>query len=273
VTEFGGARFPLGKGAKLPIMTAEKGSQWTRLRVKGTPGHGSMPYQSDNAVVKAAQIITRIGRYKAPLRLHELWRRFVEGIDLPAVSRLALTNPATFDAALDRGPDGTAPMLYAATRTTFSPNIAHGGVKVNVIPDSAEVDIDIRTLAGDDGDRVRQMLKDAIGELWKDVEVVYEGSNPASESPLDTPLWDALTRVTQQLIPGSATVPFLIVGATDARFFRGKGVVSYGYGLLSERIPFREFAAMFHGRNERVDQESLRLCTELWERTAREFVG
>jgi acetylornithine deacetylase/succinyl-diaminopimelate desuccinylase-like protein len=49
--------------------------------------------------------------------------------------------------------------------------------------------------------------------------------------------------------------------------------VSYGYGLLSERIPFREFAAMFHGRNERVDQESLRLCTELWERAAREFVG
>jgi len=273
VTEFGGARFPLGRGAKLPIMTAEKGSQWTRLRVKGTPGHGSMPYQSDNAVVKAAEIITRVGRYRAPLRLHELWRRFVEGIDLPAVSRLALTNPATFDAALDRGPEGTAPMLYAATRTTFSPNIAHGGIKVNVIPDSAEVDFDIRTLAGDDGEKVREMLKDAIGDLWKDVEVTHEGSNPASESPLDTPLWDALTRVTQQLIPDSTTVPFLIVGATDARFFRRKGVVSYGYGLLSDRIAFRDFAKMFHGNNERVDTESLRLCTELWERTARAFVG
>lgn len=273
VTEFGGARFPMGKGAKLPIMTAEKGSQWTRLRVRGTPGHGSMPYQSDNAVVKAAEVITRIGRYKAPLRLHALWRRFIDGIDLPAVARMALTNPATFDAALDRGPEGTQPMLYAATRTTFSPNIAHGGVKVNVIPDSAEVDIDIRTLAGDDGEKVRQMLKDAIGDLWKDVEVAYEGSNPASESPLDTPLWDALTRVTQQLIPDSTTVPFLIVGATDARFFRRKGVVAYGYGLMSEKIPFGEFAKLFHGNNERVDQETLGLMTGLWERTARELVG
>ena len=53
VTEFGGVRMPIGTGAKMPIMTAEKGSQWTRLRVKGTPGHGSMPYKSDNALVKA----------------------------------------------------------------------------------------------------------------------------------------------------------------------------------------------------------------------------
>jgi acetylornithine deacetylase/succinyl-diaminopimelate desuccinylase-like protein len=273
VTEFGGVRFPLGgDGAKLPILTAEKGSQWTRLRVRGTPGHGSMPYQADNALVKAAEIITRIGRYRAPLRLHELWRRFIDGLDLPAPARLALTNPATFDLALDRGPAGTAPMFYAATRTTFSPNIAHAGVKLNIIPDSAEIDVDIRTVAGDDGANVRSMLRDAVGDLWDQVEIVEEGSNPASESPLRSALWDTLTRVTQKLIPGSETIPFLTVGATDARFFRRKGVVAYGYGLMSDRISFREFATMFHGNNERVDQESLRLMTELWERTAREFL-
>ncbi|TME77505.1 MAG: M20/M25/M40 family metallo-hydrolase [Chloroflexi bacterium] len=273
VTEFGGARFPMGKGAKLPIMTAEKGSQWTRLRVKGTPGHGSMPFKSDNALVKASEIITRVARYKAPLHLQELWRSFVEGIDLGTVERMALTNPTAFDVALERAPEAAQPMFYAATRTTFSPNIAHSGVKVNVIPDSAEVDIDIRTLPGDDPDAVRKMLRDAIGDLWKDVEVVHEGSNPASSSPLGTPLWDTLTSVTKRLIPDSTTVPFLIVGATDARFFRRKGVVSYGYGLMSEKIPFGQFAKMFHGNDERVDQETLRLMSDLWEQTARAFVG
>jgi acetylornithine deacetylase/succinyl-diaminopimelate desuccinylase-like protein len=273
VTEFGGARFPLGGGAKLPIMSAEKGSQWTRLRVKGTPGHGSMPYKSDNALVKASEIITRIAKYKAPLHLQDLWKQFIEGIDLPAVQRLALTTPATFDAALDRMPEGSDRMMYAATRTTLSPNIAHGGVKVNVIPDSAEIDIDIRTLPGDDGEGVRKMLRDAAGDLWKDVEVVMEGSNPATASPTNTPLWDALTKVTKRLIPGSDTVPFLIVGATDARFFRRKGVVSYGYGLMSERIPFGEFSRLFHGNNERVDQETLGLMTPLWEGTIRELLA
>src|SRR2546427_7200364 len=117
-----------------------------------------------------SELITRIGKYRAPLRLHSIWRQFIDGLDLPAASRLALTNAATFDMALDRGPEGTAPMFYAATRTTFSPNIAHSGVKLNVIPDSAEVDIDIRTIAGDDGPKVREMLRQAIGaELWKDV--------------------------------------------------------------------------------------------------------
>lgn len=275
VTEFGGMRFPLSGGSpKLPLIAAEKGSQWTRLRVRGTPGHGSMPYQSDNALVKAAEIITRVGKYRAPLRLHSIWRQFIDGLDLPTASRLALTNAATFDMALDRGPEGTAPMFYAATRTTFSPNIAHSGVKLNVIPDSAEVDIDIRTIAGDDGPKVREMLREAIGDdLWKDVEITAEGDNPASESPTRTPLWDTLTKVTQKLVPGAETIPFLIVGATDARYFRRKGVTAYGYGLMSERISFKDFAKMFHGRNERIDQESLRLSTELFEQTARAFVG
>ena len=275
VTEFGGMRFPLGGGApKLPLIAAEKGSQWTRLRVRGTPGHGSMPYQSDNALLKAAEIITRIGKYRAPLRLHSIWKQFVEGLDLPAASRLALTTAATFDLALDRGPEGTAPMFYAVTRTTFSPNIAHSGVKLNVIPDSAEIDIDIRTIAGDDGGKVREMLRDAVGdELWKDVEIIAEGDNPATESPTKTPLWDTLTDVTRNLVPGAETIPFLIVGATDARYFRRKGVTAYGYGLMSDRISFRDFAKMFHGNNERIDQESLRLSTELFEQSARAFLS
>ena len=273
VTEFGGARIPIGRGAKLPIMTAEKGSQWTRLRVKGTPGHGSMPYRSDNALVKASELITRIARYKAPLHLGDLWKEFIEGMDLPAVQRIAVLTAATFDAALDRMPEGTDRMMYAATRTTLSPNIAQSGVKLNVIPDTAEVQIDIRTLPGDDGEGVHAMLRDAAGDLWSDVEIVDEGHNPATSSPRDTPLWHALTKVTQRLVPDSTTVPFLIVGATDSRFFRRKGVVSYGYGLMSERIPFGEFAKLFHGNNERIDQDTLALMTPLWDGVVREMLA
>jgi acetylornithine deacetylase/succinyl-diaminopimelate desuccinylase-like protein len=273
VTEFGGARIPIGSGAKLPIMTAEKGSQWTRLRVKGTPGHGSMPYKSDNALVKASELITRIARYKAPLHLQGLWKSFIEGIDLPAVQRMALTTAATFDAALDRLPEGADKMMYAATRTTLSPNMAHAGVKLNVIPDTAEVQVDIRTLPGDDGEGVHKMLRDAAGDLWGDVEIVEEGNNPATSSPRETPLWDVLTKVTQRLIPGSTTLPFLIVGATDSRFFRRKGVVAYGYGLMSERIPFGEFSKLFHGNNERIDQDTLALMTPLWDGVVREMLG
>ena len=57
----------------------------------------------------------------------------------------------------------------------------------------------------------------------------------------------------------------MTVGATDARFFRRLGTTSYGFGLFSTDLSFEDYGSMFHGDDERVDVESLRLSTELWE--------
>ena len=273
VTEFGGMRLPIGRAAKLPVMVGEKGSHWTRLRARGVPGHGSMPYRTDNAVVKLAEVIRRIAAYRPPAELHDTWRRFVVAADLPLAQRTLLATAPGLELAIRRMPVGLGRMIHALTHTTFSPNVAQGGVKTNIVPESAEVEVDIRTLPGVDGAAVRRMLRAALGDLWSQVEIVAEGDNLATSSPIDTPLWSALTKVTARLVPGATTVPFLIMGATDARFFRRKGVTAYGYGLLSEKIPFAEFATMFHGRNERIDQASLRLMVDLWEGTTRELLG
>jgi acetylornithine deacetylase/succinyl-diaminopimelate desuccinylase-like protein len=68
-------------------------------------------------------------------------------------------------------------------------------------------------------------------------------------------------------------VPFLTVGATDARFFRRAGATAYGFGLFSTRLSLEDYGVMFHGDNERVDVESLRLSTELWDGLARDFLS
>jgi acetylornithine deacetylase/succinyl-diaminopimelate desuccinylase-like protein len=65
----------------------------------------------------------------------------------------------------------------------------------------------------------------------------------------------------------------MVVGATDARFFRRAGSVAYGAGLFSDRISFADFASMFHGDDERIDQESLGLCVAFFEEVARDFLG
>ena len=70
-----------------------------------------------------------------------------------------------------------------------------------------------------------------------------------------------MDRVSKRLVEGSALVPFLTVGATDARFFRREGSVAYGYGLFSRKLSFDDYASMFHGNDERVDIESLVLST------------
>jgi acetylornithine deacetylase/succinyl-diaminopimelate desuccinylase-like protein len=56
ITEAGGISMAPGK---ILFIIGEKGGSSKRISFKGTPGHGSMPYNSDNAAHKAAQGIVR----------------------------------------------------------------------------------------------------------------------------------------------------------------------------------------------------------------------
>ncbi len=273
VTEMGGFRFAVD-APQVVLMAAEKGTYWCKITVRGTPGHGSMPHRTDNALVKAAEIVRRLSAYRPEPLLHDPWHRFVESMPFPDDMRKTLLEPRRVEELADTTPDvGLARMVHACTHTTFAPTVLNAGVKANVIPDHAELQVDIRTLPGQSGEDIDAMLHEALGEYYDDVHIDPTSAMPASSSPLDTPLYDTLSTITQRLAPGTTTVPFMIVGATDARFFRKIGATCYGYGLFSERIPFTEFATMFHGDNERIDVESLDLSTQLWEALIPEFLG
>ncbi len=170
-------------------------------------------------------------------------------------------------------PVGLARQFHACTHTTIAPTVVHGGIKTNVIPDTIDLELDISTLPGQSGDDVRRLLADTIGDLWDAVEIVSYHDDPSTESPIDTPLWDALARTTKRFYADSALVPMLTVGATDSRFFRRAGRTAYGFGLFTRRTTFEEYGAMFHGDNERVDTDSLRLSTELWEAVATDMLA
>jgi len=274
ITEFGGARLPLPTPSpKVILPVAEKGTYWCKIVVRGTPGHGSMPYKSDNALVTAAEVVRRLAAYRPTTGITEVFKGFVEGMGFDDGFTKALLDPGALDALIDGSEDlGLARMLEASTHTTFSPNMMRAGVKTNIIPDTVEIEVDIRTLPGSTGEDIRAQLREALGEMYDRIEIAATSDDPSSASPMDTPLWDTLSAVTQALT-GATPVPFLIVGATDARYFRRMGITSYGYGMLSDQIPFDQFARMFHGDNERVDVESLRLATELWLRTAESFLA
>jgi acetylornithine deacetylase/succinyl-diaminopimelate desuccinylase-like protein len=274
ITESGG--FPMG-GAdgtpRLPVIVGEKGCYWCTLTVTGTPGHGSQPLRTDNALVKAAEVVRRIDEYRPAAQLHEAWTRFIEGIDFPPELAEPLLDPDRIDAFCDELPlVGLARQAHACTHTTMAPTIMRAGTKLNVIPDRVELEVDIRSLPGWDAADVRSMLDEVLGDLADDVEITFGSEQPSTTSPIDTPLWDALQRVSRLFYPGARTVPYLTVGATDARFHRALGSVAYGFGLHSEAIGFEQYGAMFHGIDERVDVESLHLSTEMWIALAHDFL-
>ena len=274
ITESGG--FPMNGSdglPRLPVIVGEKGVFWCVLTVKGTPGHASQPLRTDNALVKAAEVVRRIDEYRPQAELHEAWTRFIHGLGFPPELTEPFLDPDRIDAFCEELPLlGLARQAHACTHTTMAPTVMRAGTKTNVIPDRVDLDVDIRALPGWGTDDVRTMLLDVLGDLADSVEIDFRAEEPASTSPIDTPLWDALQRVSQVFYPGATTVPFLTVGATDARYTRALGSVSYGFGLHSTAIGFEQYGAMFHGIDERVDVESLRLSTEMWMGLARDFL-
>jgi acetylornithine deacetylase/succinyl-diaminopimelate desuccinylase-like protein len=271
ITESGGYQMPTPEGVRLPVLTAEKGTFWSKLRIHGTPGHGSQPYRTDNALVTAAEVVRRIAEFQPETRIHDVWRSFVEGMHYPDEIRSAFLDPAGLRDALAELPLGMSRLVHACTHTTFAPTVAHGGTKTNVIPDSVELEVDIRTLPGQTAEETLALLREALGDLADKVEI-ESNDDPSTESPIDTPLWDSLARVSGRLIEGSALVPFLMVGGTDNRYFRRAGSVGYGFALFSRRLSFEDYATMFHGNDERVDIESLGLSEQLWEAVAHDLL-
>ena len=273
ITESGGIPIPSPDGIKLPVIVGEKGTWWCTLRITGTPGHASQPYRTDNALVKAAEVVRRLSEFKPPTVLHDVWQRFIRSMGYPEEMTAPLLQEEGFLDVCDALPLGMGRQFHACTHTTFAPTVMHGGTKTNVIPDTVDLEIDIRTLPGQTGDDVRRMLDEALGDLAGQVEIISSTDDPSTASPFETPLWDSLARVTKTFYEDSATVPFLTVGATDARFFRRAGSTAYGFGLFSTALSLEDYGVMFHGDDERVDTESLRLSTELWEAVAADLLG
>ena len=203
----------------------------------------------------------------------ELWREFVNAMNVDAEMKSALIDPAQVDDAIRQLPQSLAKVAYSASHTTFSPNMCRAGVKTNVIPDVVDIEVDIRTVPGDNEDEVKRHLDKALGDLAEEVQVEKLFSKQASISPTGTPLWDTLARVLAEVrrVRESDDHPRR---QTRARVVAvDHGAVAYGFGLFSRAMTAESMAGRFHGNDERIDVESLGLTTQAWLDVCELFLG
>ena len=276
LTELGGWSSTDDHGHRtVTVNVGEKGLAWRRLRVHGTPGHGSMPFGADNALIKAAEVVRRLSQYQPAAHIDDIWRAQVATMNVPEEVREGLLSSDTIMATIETLPISVARGCHAETHTTFSPNVVHGGQKTNTIPDVVDIDVDIRTVPGTTRADVESMLREALGDMFDHVDItVLQHSDPSScDFGPSNLLWETVTKHTQVAYPGATLVPGIIVGGTDARFYRDRGITAYGAGLFSPKLDFSTFGTRFHGNDERIDVDSLGLSGNYFYGIANDLVG
>jgi acetylornithine deacetylase/succinyl-diaminopimelate desuccinylase-like protein len=261
VNEGGGDRVEMNGTTIYLCSTAEKMSSPFLLRVKGRSGHASMPGIADNALVKAARYIERLGSIKSPPRLLPETAAFFAALgevpdvdDLP--ERLAALDPAI------RG------MVEPMLALTVSPTMIEASRKVNVIPAVCDVVCDCRLLPGQSQAEAEEVVRGWLGES-PDYELQWVEGVGGTSSPPEGPLWDAVQSFVTDEDPGAVLAPVVLAGFTDSHYMREAfGTVSYGFFPM--RTMDAELAArLIHSADERVAIEDLELGTRFLRHVAR----
>jgi acetylornithine deacetylase/succinyl-diaminopimelate desuccinylase-like protein len=262
VGEVGGATFYLGGRPFYPVQVAEKGIAWLRVSTSGPTGHGSIP-RDDNAVVRLSEFLGRVGRRKLPLHPSPEVRRFLEALAAlqGRAGRAALPwllRPRLSELVLRRGvrDPGMARLLSALLRNTVSPTVVHAGSKVNVIPGRAEAELDGRIAVGSSEAELLAELRALAGP---GIELELLGpSRPPTVTPPGDELFGTLAAVVAEHHPGAVAVPTVTPGFTDAKFWSTLGTACYGFTPIRLEPGDGDFAAMFHGDDERVPVAGLK---------------
>jgi acetylornithine deacetylase/succinyl-diaminopimelate desuccinylase-like protein len=237
------------------IETAEKGLQWMRLTARGRPGHGSMVHDH-NAVTCVAEAVARLGRHQFPLVCTDAVAQFLAAVGEETGYTFDIDSP-DLEGAIDKlGP--IARIVKATLRDTANPTMLRAGYKANVVPATAEAVLDCRVLPG------RQVAFEAeVDELiGPDVTREWIRDLPPYETSFDGDLVDSMNAALLAFDPDARTVPYMLSGGTDAKAFARLGIRCFGFTPL--RLPPElDFTALFHGVDERVPIDALKIGTQM----------
>jgi acetylornithine deacetylase/succinyl-diaminopimelate desuccinylase-like protein len=266
INEGAGDRIELGGRPFYICAVSEKMSAPFLLRVKGRSGHASMPGIADNALVKAAPLITALGEYVPEQQLIPEVTALLQ-----AVTGVTLATPQE---ALERARsvgDFFAEMVEPLLSMTLSPTQITASKKRNVIPAVCDVTVDSRLLPETGPKEQQEIVRQILGE--GDYELESLEAHGGTRSPIETPLWDAVAGWVAEVEPEAKAAPICVAGFTDSHWFREAfGAVAYGF-FPARELPAEVAARLIHSADERVPVGDLELGVSFLRHAARTVCG
>lgn len=261
VGEVGGFSYSLRDDLRLYfIEAAQKGIAWLEIYGSGIAGHGSM-IAHDNAVVKVAEAVARIGNHQWPIRLTDTVRLLLQEVsDLTGVP-LDEEHPENVISTLGN----LAKIIGATVRHTANPTMLSAGYKTNVIPSEAMAVVDGRFLPGLQDDFMLEIEKLVGPELEIKPQIIER----SVETTFDGDLVESIKNSISAEDPMARILPYTLSGGTDAKAFDRLGIRCFGFAPL--KLPANlDFAGLFHGVDERVPVESLEFGVRVFDRFLRQ---
>nr|WP_064570805.1 M20/M25/M40 family metallo-hydrolase [Gordonia sp. LAM0048] len=239
------------------VETAEKGLAWMRLTAEARAGHGSFLHD-ENAVTEVADAVARIGRHTFPLVMTESVSQFLAEVSAETGLDLSPEAPDLETSLFKLG--NLARIIGATLRDTANPTMLKAGYKANVIPQKAEAVIDCRVLPG----RQAAFEKEIDELIGPNVRREWITHLDSYETTFDGDLVEAMNAAILEHDPHGKTVPYMLSGGTDAKAFAKLGIRCFGFAPL-QLPPELDFAALFHGVDERVPVDSVLFGTKVFE--------
>ncbi len=250
------------------VQTGEKGIIRPKLRARGVSCHGSVPMFGDNAVAKMADVVKGLAEYQPQMVLTPEVRQLIQAVAKLEGLGNEINNNNTDQVIQRLGDRVLAGYLTAITRMTVSPNVIHGGVKVNIVPDSCETDVDIRVLPGQDKEYVVKELEQVISS----VEIEITQYNTPTFSSTDNEFYRLVLNTMKEYVDDNIVLPCVSSGGTDSRHLRAIGIPCYGIGMMALNLDDK-MRQSIHGKDEKIDIDSLRLKSEFLMQLARRYLG
>jgi acetylornithine deacetylase/succinyl-diaminopimelate desuccinylase-like protein len=267
LNEGGGAVIPYDGERYYGVCVAEKGVFRFRVLTDGVAGHASIPKIGDNALLKMAPLLERMGARQPGYDLTDGPRALLEGLGLEVNG-----DPAPALEALRANDAGLALLVEPMLGVTLAPTRIWGSEKINVIPASAELRVDCRVPPGLGEEHALARIREVLGEDGYRLEFTERVVGNAS--PISSPLMDAIEGWVRTNDPDARVVPTILPGFTDSRTFRDAFPECIAYGFFPHRhMSLYETSPLIHSADERIDVRDLGFAASFFRDVCKELLG
>ena len=259
----GGVELDHGRAVVADVEATEKVYSDFQVTAVNRGGHSSLP-RPDNAIYELMAALNKLAAYSFPFELNEVTRTYFKNLAGQETGQTAddmraiLATPPDMAAAARLSAE---PSFNSNFRTTCVATRLSAGHANNALPQTAQANVNCRIFPGHSPESIRQQLIALFDDPKLSVKYVSDGgvvSDTAPERNAMTPpppipaVFDPLTRITQQIWPGTPVTPEMEDGASDSIYFAQAGIPCYGYSAIALELD----DVRAHGQDERLPVDS-----------------